>query len=271
MASATVLQTLLEEWGRVVVAYSGGVDSAFLADTAHEVLGDRAEAITAVSPSLAPRERTAARELALARGWNHREITTEELAKAGYRANGGDRCYFCKETLFEALVPLAAASGAVVAVGTNVDDLGDHRPGLRAAADHRTRAPLVDAGYDKAAVRLAAAARGLPVADKPATPCLASRIAYGVEVSQWRLERIAAAEEVVASFGFSDFRVRDHGELARIEVPLSELDHLLESTVLAQVEASLRSLGFASVTVEMRGLVSGGMNAVLTQIERVRP
>lgn len=256
---------------RVVVAYSGGVDSAVLADVASEVLGEAALIVTGVSPSLSPRERAAASALAEERGWRHREVTTAELDDPSYRANAGDRCYFCKSTLFEALAPIARAEGAIVAVGTNLDDLADHRPGLRAAAEAGVCTPLVEAGFDKTAVRAEARRRGLPVAEKPATPCLASRIAYGIEVTAARLARIAAAEEVVREEGFTDLRVRDHGDLARIEVPAAEIAKLLAEDTRTRVEEALRHLGYLFVTIDAAGLHSGGMNAMLTRIERVRP
>ncbi|MDQ3982686.1 MAG: ATP-dependent sacrificial sulfur transferase LarE, partial [Actinomycetota bacterium] len=214
-AKQIVLEDVLRGYGAVVVAYSGGVDSSFLSAVAHDVLGPHALAITAVSPSLAQRERAAAEALARSYGWQHRTVETHEVERREYARNDAGRCYWCKQELFEVLAPLAAERNAVVAVGTNTDDLGDHRPGLRAARDHDVKSPLVEARMSKSDVRELAARIGLPVADKPASPCLASRFAYGVEVTPQGLRRVDAAEEIVRGFGFEVLRVRDHGDLAR--------------------------------------------------------
>lgn len=247
-----------------IVAYSGGVDSAFLADVTHEVLGDGMVAVTAVSPSLAPSERDAAAALARARGWRHEEIATDELQREGYRRNAPDRCYHCKDTLFEALGALAEARCAAVLVGTNLDDEGDFRPGHRAAREHGVRAPLLEAGLGKDEIRALSNARGLGTWDKPAQACLASRIAYGIEVTAGRLERVARAEEHLRALGFRELRVRDHGDLARIEVPAAEIDRLAASR--ARIASALRDLGFAYVTVDLDGFRSGSMN--LLQVGR---
>lgn len=260
---------MIADAGDLVVAFSGGVDSALVADVASEVLGDRALIVTAVSPALAARERADAARLAAARGWNHIEVVTDELSKAGYRRNAGDRCYFCKETLFESLAPLAAERSARIAVGTNLDDLGDHRPGITAAREVGVLTPLVDAGLTKSAVRELARSRGLDVADKPATPCLSSRIAYGVEVTAERLSRIAEAESFLRELGLPDLRVRDHGDLARIEVPEADITRIAAHA--SSIESRLKDLGFLFVTLDLGGLRSGGLNALLTRIERVRP
>ncbi len=262
MEATATLHDLLGRAGAVVVAYSGGIDSAFLADVANEVLGDRANAVTAVSASLAARERTAAWALAESRGWRHAEIDTGELTRAAYRRNDGDRCFQCKDALFDVLDVIAVADGAVVCVGTNLDDLTDHRPGLRAAADHGVAQPLVDAGFTKAMIRAAASERGLPIADKPATPCLASRIAYGIEVTAERLERIGRAEAILWAVGASDVRVRDLGDRARIELPTGDLD-LLGPEARDGILEQVRSLGFGSVDFDPRGLRSGSMNELI--------
>lgn len=258
-----VLEETLEGYGAVVVAFSGGVDSAYLAAVAHEVLGPAALAVTAVSPSLARRERAGAERLARSYGWNHRVVETRETERPEYVRNAPDRCYWCKQELFEVLGPIAASLGAEVAVGTNTDDLGDHRPGLRAAREQNVTAPLVHAGMAKSDVRALAARMGLPVAEKPASPCLASRFAYGVEVTPEGLRRIDAAEEIVRGFGFEVLRVRDHGDLARIEVPAEDLDRA--AALRDELHRGLAALGFTFVTLDLGGFKSGSLNAVLAR------
>lgn len=248
---------------RVVVAYSGGVDSSLLAAVAHEVLGVGALAVTAVSASVALRERRAAAELARRRGWQHIVVHTGEIGRDEYARNASDRCYWCKTELFDVLAPIAAARSAAIAVGTNLDDLVDHRPGLRAAAERSVRAPLADAGLTKRDVRLLSLAMDLPTAEKPASPCLASRVAYGVRVTPERLRRIDRAEELLRAHGFTVLRVRDHGDLARIEVPPSEIARVAE--LRSEIAAGFGELGFRYVTVDLAGFRSGSMNEVLVQ------
>jgi uncharacterized protein len=255
------LRARLAELPGAIVAYSGGADSAFLADVAHEVLGARMTAITAVSPSLAPSERDQARALAAVRGWTYEEVLTTEVDKPEYRRNDAQRCYHCKDTLFDVLDELAASRGSAVLVGTNADDLGDFRPGQRAAREHGVRAPLLDVGLTKDEIRALSRERGLPTADKPASACLASRIAYGVEVTPERLDRVARAEEQLRALGFDELRVRDHGELARIEVPRERLDDVAARH--DEIARALRELGFAFVTLDLEGLRSGSMNVLL--------
>lgn len=262
------LRVLLAGMPGAIVAYSGGVDSAFLADVAHEVLGERMVAVTAISESLAPAEREAAAALALARGWRHEEIRTDEIDRPEYRRNAPDRCYHCKDTLFEALDTLAVERGATVLVGTNLDDTGDFRPGQRAAREHGVRAPLLEAGLGKETIRELARARGMPVWDKPASACLSSRIAYGIEVTRERLDRVARAESFLRARGFEQLRVRDHGDLARIEVDPEDLGRLVARPLRDEVVAFLAELGFHHVTMDLRGFRSGSMNAVLVSIGR---
>jgi pyridinium-3,5-biscarboxylic acid mononucleotide sulfurtransferase len=263
------LRDSLRAESSVIVAYSGGADSAFLADVAHEVLGDRALAVTAVSASLAPEEREAARAVARERGWRHREVETFEGEREGYVRNAADRCYHCKTELFETLARLVDADPATaVLVGTNLDDESDVRPGRRAAREHGVRAPLLEAGLTKDEIRELSRARGLPTWNKPASACLSSRIAYGVEVTPERLDRVARAESFLRALGFGQLRVRDHGDLARVEVPVEDVPRLASDELRSNVAAFLRELGFAYVTLDLEGFRSGSMNAVLLEIGR---
>jgi pyridinium-3,5-biscarboxylic acid mononucleotide sulfurtransferase len=256
------LRSALGEHGRVVVAFSGGVDSGLLAHVATEALGpDRVLCATAVSPSLAAEERAACADLAGAWGLRWREVETDEMASAAYRANDGDRCFWCKDALMDVLEPLAAEEGAVVLLGVNVDDLGDHRPGQEAARRRGARFPLVEAGLTKADVRATAQALGLSVWDKPAAPCLASRVPYGIEVSVGVLGQVERAEAAVRRLGFADLRVRHHEETARLEVPLVDLDRVLIHR--AEVVAAVRAAGYRYVTLDLEGLRSGNLNAAL--------
>ncbi|MDQ3931362.1 MAG: ATP-dependent sacrificial sulfur transferase LarE [Actinomycetota bacterium] len=244
----------------LVIAFSGGVDSTYLLAVGLEVLGTRCLAATAVSPSLAPSERDAAQTLARRLGARHVEVMTHEGERPGYVANGPDRCYHCKAELFDRLAPLVECYGAV-AVGTIVDDLGDHRPGQLAARERGVLTPLADAGLTKADVRAASRARGLPTAAKPAQACLASRVAYGLPVTPERLARIASAESWLRVRGFHELRVRDHGEIARVEVPVDELAALVE--IATELDRALRELGWRFVTIDPGGLRSGSMNDLL--------
>lgn len=268
MDSLNALAEVLSALPAAVVAYSGGVDSALLADVAHDALGSRMLAVTAVSPSLDPEERAAAAALAAARGWAHQEVETAELESGAYRANAPDRCAHCKGALMDRLGDLARARGAAVLIGVNADDVGDYRPGMRAAAERGARAPLLEVGMTKDDVRAAARVRGLPVWDKPAAPCLASRIAYGIEVTPERLERIARAEGFVRALGAGQLRVRDHGDLARIEVPPSEVPRLADPAVAERMVSYLKDLGFHYVTLDLEGFRSGSLNAPLLHIGR---
>jgi len=220
-------------------------------------------AATGVSPSLPQEELDAAAALAAELGARHLVVATHEGERPGYLRNGPDRCFFCKDELFEVLGPLAAAEGLALAVGTNTDDLGDHRPGQRAAANHGVLTPLVAAGLSKAEVREGSRRLGLRTADKPAAACLASRVAYGVQVTPARLSRVERAETLLRSFGLAQLRVRDHGDLARVEVPVDSLGDLIEPDRRARLVAGLRELGFTWVTLDLEGFRSGSMNAAL--------
>ena len=261
MADLDGLRAHLRQLDRVVVAFSGGADSAFLAWVAHEELGDRAVAVTAVSPSLAPEEESDCRALAREWGLDWRSVVTDELAEPAYRANDGDRCYHCKSTLMEALAPIAGERGATILLGVNVDDLGDHRPGQQAAAERGAAFPLVDAGFAKDDVRAASRALGLRTWDKPAAACLASRVPYGTPVTFGVLREVAEAESGLRTLGFRQLRVRHYGELARLEVPVDELRDVVARR--DEVIAAVQAAGYRYVTLDLEGFRSGNLNAAL--------
>jgi|HigsolmetaAR206D_1030411.scaffolds.fasta_scaffold00528_6 uncharacterized protein len=248
---------------RLLVAFSGGVDSALLAAVATEVLGSRAVAVTAVSPSLAAAERAAAREFCRRHGIAHVELATDELTRPEYVRNGADRCFHCKSALFDALAPLAALTSATVAVGTNLDDLDDHRPGQVAAARRGAVAPLVDAGLTKRLVRDISRRLGLVTADKPAMACLASRVAYGEPVTAELLGRVEAAEAALHRLGFPVCRVRSHagGTVARVELPVDRLPDAV--AVAAELDAAVRAAGFDFCALDLGGFRSGRLNVLL--------
>ena len=260
MGDLVALRHRLRELAPVVVAFSGGADSAFLAYIANDELGDDAHAVTAVSPSLAPEERDDC--AALAEEWNlrWREVHTDELDDPAYAANDGDRCFHCKSALMDALDPLVAHAGSVV-LGTNVDDLGDHRPGQRAAAERGARFPLVDAGFTKADVRAASEQLGLRTWDKPAAACLSSRIPYGTPVTLGTLRTVADAESNLKRLGFTDLRVRHYGDLARLELGGDEIDDAFERR--GEIVAAVKAAGYRYVTLDLEGLRSGNLNAAL--------
>jgi uncharacterized protein len=255
------LERDLAALGAVVVACSGGVDSTFLAVVAHDVLGPRALAVTAVSPSLPAGELDELRALTTETGMRWETVATNELARDGYVANAGDRCYHCKAELFDVLAPIAARDRAAIAVGTIVDDLGDHRPGLQAAAERGVHRPLADAGFTKADVREAARRRGLAVWDKPAAACLASRVPYGTPVTLSVLDAVGRAEAALHGLGYRELRVRHYGTVARLEVPLADLARVVDDR--DRVVAAVRAAGYDYVTLDLEGLRSGNLNAAL--------
>ena len=264
------LRGQLATWDQVVVAYSGGVDSALVAALAVEALQERALAITGVSPALAPHLRQEARSQAAWLGLRHQELATAELDDPAYSANPEDRCYACKRELHRLLAAIAAAAGAAVVLdGVNRDDLGDHRPGIRAAREQGVCSPLAELGVDKAGVRQISRALGFPWWDKPAQPCLASRFPYGEPISAARLERVAAAEAWLRQRGFGDLRVRSQGETARIELPAEQLPAVLrqlgDGPLREQLVEAFSVLGFSAVGLDLEGLVSGKLNRVLAQ------
>jgi uncharacterized protein len=268
---------ILRDCGRVAVAYSGGVDSAVVAKAAQLACGENAVAITAVSASLASGEQEAAEALAIQIGIRHHVIATDEFANPDYLKNAPDRCYFCKTELYTQLERLLASPRPdlpdfdVIVNGANLDDRGDYRPGMQAAREHAVRSPLIEAGLTKADVRQLAAHWELPVWDKPATPCLSSRIAYGLAVTPERVERVDKAEEFLRlEFGLREFRVRhEAGDLARIEVPISELPRLISEPARKAIAEKLHSLGFKFVSLDLDGFRSGSMNAVVPLETRI--
>ncbi len=271
-AKRDALVGLLRAFGRCVVAYSGGVDSAVVAQAAVLALGEGAVAVTGVSPSLPEGELEAAAALARRMGIRHRVVETQEFANPAYLHNAPDRCYHCKTELYNQLASVAREEGAQVIVnGANLDDRGDYRPGMQAAAEHGVRSPLIEAALTKAEVRLLAAHWGLPVAEKPASPCLSSRVAYGEQVSPERLRMIDQAERWLRGLGLTELRVRYHtGDLARIEVPLQATELLVQPEVREALVQRLQSLGFKYVTLDLAGFRSGSLNVLVTPEQLLR-
>jgi uncharacterized protein len=259
------LLQLMESYGTCAVAFSGGVDSAVVAKAAVLALGERAVAVTGVSSSLAAGELESARQLARMIGIRHVELSTGELSNPDYLRNAADRCFHCKTELYSEMAVVAAETGCAVLVnGANADDLGDYRPGMEAARRHGVESPLAQCGLSKSDVRRLAAEWSLPVWNKPATPCLSSRIAYGVEVTEERLARIDAAERYLRDSGFETVRVRLHeNDLARIEIPTDSLARICSDQVLRPLLDHLKQLGFRFMTLDLEGFRSGSLNTLV--------
>ena len=292
-AKYETLKARIGACGRVVVAYSGGVDSSLVARVAAEVLGDAALAVTSGSQSLKRSDLALAGELAARWGMRHRVIVTDEVANPRYRANPANRCFYCKTTLYEALARIAAAEDAAASTeaepsageregpaprkkkeqrchilnGTNLDDLGDHRPGLVAAENHDVASPLVDAGFRKADVRALAAHLGMENASKPQAACLSSRFPYGSRITEARLAQVEAAEDALAELGFGQLRVRHHEDVARLELPAEELPRAVARR--EEVERRIKAVGYRYVALDLGGFRSGSLNDALIDVVQV--
>ncbi len=267
----------LQDAGRVMVAFSGGVDSSYLAWAAHRALGMDTLAVTAVSPSYPESHRVVAEQVVEAFSIPHRFVDTHEMDRADYRANRPDRCYFCKTELFEVMGRMREELGFdAVVYGVNTDDTGDFRPGHRAADEHGVLSPLLDASLSKEEIRALSREAGLPTADLPASACLASRLPYGTEVTPERLSQVDRGEEALRALGFRQTRLRHHGDVARIEIAPEELARALDPEMAQAIVAAIKPLGFRYVSLDLEGYRTGALNEGLVQIEglsgfQVRP
>lgn len=258
------LRALMRAYRKVLVAYSGGVDSSYLSLIAKQELGNDAVCVLGVSPSVSEIQRFEARAFAEEFGLNFREIETEELNDPHYQANPTNRCYFCKSELYTKLRKIAVSFNIDHVIdGTNAEDLNGHRPGMAAANENNVKSPLAELGFSKEAIRTLSKKHGVKGWDKPASPCLSSRIAYGVPVTIERLSQIERAEAVLRSKGFREFRVRSHGDIARIEISKIEMPRISESGLAGKITLEIEKFGFKSVTIDPQGFRSGSMNTQL--------
>jgi uncharacterized protein len=258
------LREIFRDLGSVIVAYSGGVDSSYVAYVANAELGPRAICITGQSASLPSSQQAEIGRVVTQFGLHYETVQTDELDNPNYSANNSNRCFFCKDELYSKLEAIAASRDIDCIVdGSTTDDLDDFRPGRQAAKQHAVRSPLIEVGMSKSEVRELSRRAGLPTWDKPASPCLSSRIAYGTTVTIERLSKVDRGEEILREFGFREFRVRHHDTLVRLEIAPAELDHVLKREVVEQLAARFRELGFKYVTLDLQGFRSGSMNEVL--------